>query len=251
MQNKLIVISLLITSALMGCKSLSVDNAIGFGAQAFQTATLSDDDIRQLSSKSCQEMDNQAKIAPANSKYTQRINKIANKLGHDINGVKTNYKVYLSNEQNAWAMANGCIRVYSGLMDIFTDNEIEGVLGHEIGHVALGHSKKAIQVAYSTAIARDVIASTTSGAVAALTQSQLGDLAQQVINSQFSQSQEMAADNFSFDYLKTRGIKRDGLLSSFEKFAKMDGSSSTSLLSSHPSSTKRADNIRKRLSTEK
>ncbi|STL35893.1 peptidase, M48B family [Escherichia coli] len=38
------------------------------------------------------------------------------------------------------AMANGCVRVYSGLMDMMNDNEIEGVLGHELGHVALGHS---------------------------------------------------------------------------------------------------------------
>ncbi|VTR30443.1 Uncharacterized metalloprotease yggG [Serratia fonticola] len=34
-------------------------------------------------------------------------------------------------------MANGCIRVYSGLMDMMDDNEVEGVLGHEMGHVAL------------------------------------------------------------------------------------------------------------------
>ncbi len=29
-------------------------------------------------------------------------------------------------------MANGCVRAYTpGLMDLMTDNEIEGVLGHE------------------------------------------------------------------------------------------------------------------------
>ncbi len=39
-------------------------------------------------------------------------------------------------------MANGCIRVYSGLMDMMTDNEVEAVIGHEMGHVALGHVKK-------------------------------------------------------------------------------------------------------------
>ncbi|MGQ7116108.1 M48 family metalloprotease, partial [Escherichia sp. TWPC-MK] len=45
-----------------------------------------------------------------------------------------------TSDVNAWAMANGCVRVYSGLMDMMNDNEIEGVLGHELGHVALGHS---------------------------------------------------------------------------------------------------------------
>lgn len=46
----------------------------------------------------------------------------------------------MTSDVNAWAMANGCVRVYSGLMDMMNDNEIEGVLGHELGHVALGHS---------------------------------------------------------------------------------------------------------------
>ena len=31
-------------------------------------------------------------------------------------------------EMNAFAMANGCIRVYSGLMDMMTDNEVEAVI---------------------------------------------------------------------------------------------------------------------------
>ncbi len=46
------------------------------------------------------------------------------------------------------------VRVYSGLMDVMNDNEVEGVLGHEMGHVALGHTRKAMQVAYATVAAR-------------------------------------------------------------------------------------------------
>ncbi|PIN63807.1 metalloprotease, partial [Klebsiella pneumoniae] len=30
----------------------------------------------------------------------------------------------------------------SGLMDLMNDNEVEAVIGHEMGHVALGHVKK-------------------------------------------------------------------------------------------------------------
>ncbi|VEB54342.1 Putative metalloprotease yggG [Salmonella enterica subsp. enterica] len=42
-----------------------------------------------------------------------------------------NYKVYETKDVNAFAMANdGCIRVYSGLMDMMTDNEVEAVIGH-------------------------------------------------------------------------------------------------------------------------
>ncbi len=92
-------------------------------------------------------MDAKAKIAPANSEYSQRLNKIAAALGDNINGQPVNYKVYETKDVNAFAMANGCIRVYSGLMDLMNDNEVEAVIGHEMGHVALGHVKKGMQVA--------------------------------------------------------------------------------------------------------
>ncbi len=57
----------------------------------------------------------------------------------------------MAKDVNAFAMANGCIRVYSGLMDMMTDNEVEAVIGHEMGHVALGHVKKGMQVALGNA----------------------------------------------------------------------------------------------------
>ncbi|VDZ58128.1 Uncharacterized metalloprotease yggG [Serratia odorifera] len=59
-------------------------------------------------------MDSKAQIAPADSSYAKRLNKIAAALGDNIDGTPANYKVYLTKDVNAWAMANGCIRVYSG-----------------------------------------------------------------------------------------------------------------------------------------
>lgn len=58
---------------------------------------------------------------------------------------------------NVWAMANGCVRVYSGLMDMMNDNEIEGVLGYELGYVALGYSLVEMKVFYAIVVVRDVI----------------------------------------------------------------------------------------------
>ena len=63
----------------------------------------------------------------------------------------------MTSDVNAWAMANGCVRVYSGLMDMMNDNEIEGVLGHELGHVALGHSLAEMKASYAIVAARDAI----------------------------------------------------------------------------------------------
>lgn len=219
------------------------------GMQLFQAATLSDADVKKFSDESCKEMDAQNKIAPASSKYAKRLDKIAKALGNEVDGTPVNYKVYMTSDVNAWAMANGCVRVYSGLMDVMNDNEVEGVLGHEMGHVALGHTRKAMQVAYATVAARTA-ASSAGGVAEQLSASQVAALGEKLINSQFSQHQESEADNFSYDLLKKRGVKTEGLVTGFEKLAKM-GSSETSMFDSHPPSSERAQNIRDRIAADK
>ncbi|MFE8047054.1 metalloprotease LoiP [Brenneria goodwinii] len=244
------LLALSISALLGGCQNLDSSALLQSGAQAFQAATLTDEQVKTLSNQSCEQMDKEAQIAPANSAYTQRLNKIADALGHDINGTPANYKVYLTKDVNAWAMANGCIRVYSGLMDMMTDNEVEGVLGHEMGHVALGHTRKAMQVAYAATAARSA-ASSAGGVAASLSQSQLADLGEKLVNAQFSQIQEQQADDYSFDLLKKRGLKREGLATSFEKLAKLDAGRESSMFDSHPASEERAKHIRERIAAEK
>lgn len=255
MKNSKILLScLLATAVLSGCKNMgstmNADALVGSGMSAYKAATLSDADMRSLTDQACKQSDSESKIASASSKYTKRLNKIAKSLGNNINGLPVNYKVYLTNDVNAWAMANGCIRVYSGLMDMMTDNEIEGVLGHEMGHVALGHSRKAMQAAYATLAARDAITA-TGGAAAQLSQSQLGDLTEAVIHSAFSREQESQADDFSYDYLKKWHLSTQGLATSFDKLAKLDGGASKSLFDSHPPSTERAQHIRERINADR
>jgi putative metalloprotease len=235
---------------LSGCQNMNSQSLLQSGAQAYQAATLSDEQVKTLSVQSCEEMDKKAQIAPADSEYSQRLAKIAAALGDNINGQPANYKVYVTKDVNAWAMANGCIRVYSGLMDLMNDNEVEGVLGHEMGHVALGHTRKAMQVAYGTTAARTA-ASALGGVTGALSQSQLADLGEKFVNAQFSQKQESQADDYSFDLLKKRGIDPTGLATSFEKLAKLEQGGGLDWLSDHPSSEARAKHIRERIAAGK
>ena len=119
--------------------TVSTANAEGLmtaGKAAVQAATLSDAEVMQLSEKSCAELDGQSKIAATKSKYALRLAKIVKAMPKAVEGVNINYKVYETKDVNAWAMNNGCVRVYSGLMDLMTDDEVRGVVGHEIGHVA-------------------------------------------------------------------------------------------------------------------
>ncbi|MGB3072201.1 MAG: M48 family metalloprotease [Ottowia sp.] len=249
--KKLMWTALAASLALAGCKTMDTGNIGGLmetGSAAMKAVSLSDDDVVKLSNESCSAMDAQNKVAAAKSKYTQRLNRIVAKMPQTINGKKAVYKVYLTQDVNAWAMDNGCIRVYSGLMDLMNDDEVRGVLGHEIGHVALGHSKKSMQTAYAASAVRSAAANSGNSAVAALSQSQAGELGEKFINAQFSQSQESAADDYSFDLLTEKKMNRQGLVTAFQKLAKLSGGSSgSSILSSHPPSEQRAAHIQDRL----
>ncbi|TWG84213.1 putative metalloprotease [Cupriavidus gilardii J11] len=204
--------------------------------------------MKTLSEQSCAEMDKKNKVSAPGSVYSQRLTKIM--AGLQNTGLPLDAKVYETKEVNAWAMANGCVRVYSGLMDMMTDDEVRGVLGHEIGHVALGHSKAAMQVAYTAAAARGALGAIGSPTLAALTSSQLGELGETLINAQFSQRQETAADDYSFDLLTKNGGNREALVTAFRKMAALGGGQS-SMLSSHPGAAQRAQHIEERLKAGK
>ncbi|MBV5311622.1 M48 family metalloprotease, partial [Chromatium okenii] len=126
-------------------------------------------------------------LAPSNSKYQKRVNKLAKNL-KSVNGVPLNIKVYMTKNINAFAMPDGTIRVYSGLMDSMNDDELLFIIGHEVGHVAKGHLKQRTRASLLTKVGRDIITKTASQQVAALTASQLGDFTEKVINAQFSQA---------------------------------------------------------------
>nr|WP_303396043.1 M48 family metalloprotease [Bordetella genomosp. 4] len=230
---------------------MNLDSAMSAGSNLYSAATLTDAQIVQLSDASCKESDQTSKVAPAGNKYSKRLTKVMKGFGNmTLNGQKVNYKVYLTEDVNAWAMGNGCVRVYSGLMDLMNDDELRGVIGHEMGHVALGHSKKAMQTAYAVAAARDAANASGNNIATALNSSQLGDLTESFINAQFSQSQESDADDYSFDLLTEKKMKREGLVTAFQKLAKLDGGES-SMFSSHPSSPDRAARMQARIDASK
>ena len=251
MRKTLSIAAIAVVFSLAGCetlKTMDTSKLSDIGGTAMKAMSLNDGEIATMSEQSCAAMDQKNQIPPAGNKYTVRLNQVIRAMPTTVNDKTANYKVYLTPDVNAWAMANGCIRVYSGLMDLMNDDELRGVIGHEIGHVALGHSKTRMQTAYAASAARG-LATAVGGVAGQLSQSQAGDLAEKFVNAQFSQSQESAADSYSFDLLGERKLERKGLVTGFQKLAKLSEgqSAGNSLLSSHPPSTARAAAMQKRL----
>ena len=205
--------------------------------------TFTNEDAAKLSLEAVTKMDKDNKVAGAKDAYAIRLNKIFGKHAAE-DGLKLNYKVYLTKDVNAFATADGSVRVFSGLMDLMDDNQLLAVIGHEIGHVAHHDSRDGMKAAYRKAALIDAVAS-QSGKIAALTDSQLGQIGSAMLDSKHTRGMESEADNYSYDFMKKHGYNVNAVESAFLVLAKMSGGTEsnflTQMMSSHPEPQERAN----------
>ncbi|MDE7403464.1 MAG: M48 family metallopeptidase [Muribaculaceae bacterium] len=221
----------------------NVGKALNAGVKAVQAMTVSDKDMAAYAKESVDWMDTHNKVSDANSEYTKRLNRLTQGLT-SADGIPLNFKVYEVIDVNAFACPDGSVRVFSSLMDIMSDDELLGIIGHEIGHVAKHHSKKAFKQELMTGALKDAISS-AGGIAAKLTDSQLGTLGQSLAGAKYSQKQEKEADDYGYDFLKSHGKNPWGMVMAFEKFQEMEQKSGTKssyfskMFSSHPDTESR------------
>ncbi len=222
---------------LAGCNESQIAGSIGAGASLVKGLTVSKNELVKSARLSAKEMDKEAKIAPPNSKYTKRLNRLTKNV-QQYDGVKLNYKVYLTKDINAFAMPDGTVRIYSGLMDKMNDDELMAVIGHEIGHVSLEHSLSQYKKQYMTNAAKLGLGA-VGGETGALAGA-FGDLGAAFVNAQFSQSDELEADAYSVHFLKNIGRDPYAAVNAQKKLQQLsDGGLAISLFSSHPPSATR------------
>ncbi|AWK02892.1 peptidase [Flavobacterium crocinum] len=219
--------------------------ALGKGVSGF---TFSDADAAALAKQAIEEMDANNPVAGPTDGYAIRLNRVFGKHASS-EGVNLNYKVYLVKDINAFACADGSVRVFAGLMDIMDDNQLLAVIGHEIGHVVNHDSRDAVKAAYKKEALLDA-ASSQSGKIETITKSQLGVLGSAMIDSKHSRKQESQADSFSYDFMKKNGYDVNAVESAFRILQNLsqgaESSFMTKMMSSHPDSGKRADDAKKR-----
>lgn len=216
-------------------------SSLGAGLKAAKAATLSEQAVVDYTKEYVAYSDSQNPVAPASSPYAKRLQKLVAGLG-TYDGMTMNYKVYLVKDVNAFACADGSVRVFAGLMDLMSDQEVLGVIGHEIGHVKHKDSRDAMRTALLTSALKEGAAS-QGGAAAVLSNSQLGDLSTALANASFSRSQESSADGYGYELLKAQKVNPWYMASAFGKLQSLsDGakaSKTAQLFSSHPDTEKR------------
>lgn len=244
-----IVLGLTLTLTPLAASSQStIEALLSGGAKIYQALTLSDAQVAQYVHSYIEGLDAESQVLPPSNPYSKRLARLTKGLTQ-VDGIPLNFKVYKTDQVNAFACADGSVRVYTGLMDLMTDDEVLGVLGHEMGHVALHHSKKQFKSALMNSALRDGLSS-ASGIVGKLSRSQLGDLAESLAGSSFSRKQETQADEYGYKYLRAAGKNPWAMVLAFKKLLALENGANASrlqkLFSSHPDTAKRIKNMAKK-----
>lgn len=240
--------------SLSSCAQFNIGKAINAASKGVQAVTISDSQIAEYARRSVAQMDAQNHVSAPGSDYSQRLNRLTAGLT-SADGIPLNFKVYEVVDVNAFACPDGSVRVFAGLMDIMDDDELLGVIGHEIGHVAKHHSKKQMRQSLLTGALKDAVSS-TGGRLAALSDSQLGTLGEALAGAKYSQKQEKEADDFGYDFLKSHGKNPMGMVNAFKKLQSMEGGGVQSsyiskMFSSHPDTAERIKRMTDRAKKDK
>lgn len=189
-----------------------------------QITLLSDSQIEQLSAQNCAKQDQYEVMTSRSHVFQKRLDRLTKQWLNTVNGKTLNYRVYLNTQPNAWASFNGCIRLTSGLMNLLTDDEIQAVIVHEIGHIALNHTLAAFRQAKSAEIH-------SNGTIILIMPQAL------------SLQQEFAADDYAVRVLQYQQRDPYALITMLNKLDRHQQQAS----SSHPNTAARKTNLLKKI----
>ena len=159
-------LALLVTVVTVAAGCTSVADMVGYDTETLNESAAKSylQVLRQAQSK---------QVLDTSSQTSRRITAVFNRLKpyaerENRTGVPFRWQmnVIRSNDLNAWAMPGGKMVMYTGMVDRLhlSDDEIAAVIGHEMTHALLEHSKKAIGGQVLTGLGGSRLASATGRA---------------------------------------------------------------------------------------
>ncbi|MDR0584663.1 MAG: M48 family metalloprotease [Treponema sp.] len=262
--------------AALSCGSMGA--VAGLGAQAAAAAGVLDQNTADAISLSGQAIDNAAgEITPEQEYYIGRavganilagykvwtgspaltayVNRICSAIA--VNSPKpeiyNGYHVMLldSGEINAFATSGGHIFITRGLVAAaVSEDALAGVIAHEIAHIQLQHSIKAIKTSRITQ-ALMVTGTSAAGAAAGMDVNELtdvfnesvGEIVNTMVNNGYSQNQEFEADNTALSLLASAGYNPSGLVDMLRELNKIQSGRSGGFNKTHPTPARRIANV--------
>lgn len=222
-------------------------------------AVLSKNDEAQIGAAIMRQI-NASGVVVKDPQITEYVNEIGHRVASYANDGNYNFTFFVVDDPsiNAFALPGGYIGVHTGLLEATrTEDELAGVLAHEIAHVTQRHIARAVtanqrQSLISTAIMLGAIVAGAFGGVGgdamqgAIAVAQ-GTAAQSQIN--FTRSNEHEADRIGMTALAESGFDPSGMASFFEVISRSTSPSESRIpafLQTHPVSSTRIAEARSR-----
>lgn len=152
--------------------------------------------------------------------------------------------VVKSKEVNAFALPNGQIVVFSAILkNMKSSDELVALLGHEASHVNHRHSTKMLCRNLAGYMVVSLLFSDVNGIMAVL-----ADNAQQLHSLSYSRGFEQEADEQGLKILMDNNVNPNGMIKLFEQLEKESKISIPKIISSHPLTNERKENMKKIIS---
>lgn len=209
--------------------SLSVDQEITLGLQA--------------APELIQEMGGEAR----DSKLNAYIDKVGNKILANTEAGKSpfQFEFYLLADNktvNAFALPGGQVFITMGLYKLLkSEDQLAGILGHEIGHVINRHGSEHMAKQELT----QQLVQATQVASGGYDQGMIAQYVGQMVNMKYGRDDEIESDKYGVKYLIESGYKPEAMIEVMEILNEAAGENkSPEFLSSHPNPENRIQKIK-------
>ena len=207
----------------------------------------------QLGHQAAQQTMQKEPVLPDNNEITVYVRHLGQQLTSVAPGYKRPYEFHVVNTKavNAFALPGGPMFVNIGaIMEADHENELAGVMAHEISHVVQRHATRAYTKQQKYSVGLGILGAVLGGRGGL---GQIADLgAQFAVGSYFlknSRQAESEADLLGTDIMYDAGYDPHGLATFFAKLSEEGGQGVPQFLSDHPDPGNRGAAVQKEVAT--
>lgn len=174
----------------------------------------------KLGNSIAQKVERKFKLAQ-DAKSQERLEKIGQEIVAvcDRKDIVYCFRLIKAKEVNAFSLPGGYVYVNSGLMDqASSDDELAGVLAHEIGHIVARHSVKRLQNSLGYSLLSILAIATTKD----MRVKRGLDLAFMQLMMGYSREDEFLADELSIKYLEKAGYDSGAVITFLKKLQEIE-----------------------------
>lgn len=179
---------------------------------------------------------------PLDARHAERLQRVAVPLIKAMNRPMPLDKVrvgFIDDDHiNAANAGNAQFLLTRGLLEKSNDDQLRGVLAHELAHEDLGHVAKAQNVGTGVAIGIALLDQVIPGSTA------ITPLAGKLILNRYTQKEEYAADRHGAEILQRAGFSRDIMADTLAWLTRVEGGTGGGFFATHPATADRIEALR-------